>query len=436
MEALRRDPLGTLSRAAVRGDVVRLRFLRAEILFISHPDHIRHVLQDAHRNYSKATLAYSRTRSLLGRGLFTSDGEAWRRQRRLMQPAFQRDRLAGFAPVMAEAARALAAAWEARVDGPVFDAAPDMTRIAMEVASRALLGADVGEDVERVAVAVTEALAFLGHRLHALVELPLWLPTAENRRYQAVLATLEELVQRIIQGRRQGRRGRAAPAETSDLLSLLMEARDETGQGMSDTQLRDEVMTIFLAGHETTATTLSWALALLGQHPAVEEALGRELAAVLGGRDPALEDLERLVYTRMVLEETMRLYPPVWAMTRRALEDDRLGDYPVPAGTVVMFSPYVTQRLPGLWERPDEFVPERFEPGRMAALPRFAYFPFLGGPRQCIGNGFAMMEMQLVLGTLLQRYRVRLGSAEMPAPEAYVTLRPRGGVPVGIARRR
>jgi cytochrome P450 len=399
MPAMRADPLGMLVAAARAGEVVRMRFLHLHLLFFTEPDDIRYILVDNAKNFTKETVLYVRARSLLGNGLFTANGAAWRDQRRLMQPAFHKQRIAAFATTMARAAVEMADAWRAHAEsGRPFDVSAEMTRVTMQIVSRTLFGGEVAGKVERVADAVSVASEMLTERMRRVFDLPLWLPTADNRRYANAIRTLDGVVYEII-----ARRRRDAKAH-DDLLAMLLEARDEvTGRGMSDAQLRDEVMTIFLAGHETTATALTWVWALVAGAPAVEEKLHAELRRVLPDREPGLAEFEQLTYTRMVIED-------------------------------VMLSPYVTHRLPSVWERPDAFDPERFHPDRAASLPRFGDFPFLGGPRQCIGNGVAMMEAVLILATLARRYRLALAPGHAPEVEPHLTLRPRGGMPMVAAR--
>lgn len=254
---------------------------------------------------------------------------------------------------------------------------------------------------------------------------PLSVPTPRNRRINAAIHTLDAIVQGLIQERRQ------RAIERGDVLSLLLLARDEeTGQGMSDQQVRDEVMTLLFAGHETTSNLLAWTWFLLATHPEVEQRLQAELDAVLGGRLPTVEDLAHLPYGHRVLEETLRLYPPAWSLARKALVDDKVGGYVLPASTIILMSPYVTHRHPAFWEEPERFDPDRFTPERVAVRPRYAYFPFGGGPRQCIGNTFALMEAHLILATVAQRYRLRLVPDHPVEPQALLTLRPRDGLPM------
>ena len=421
---MRGDRLGFLLRAAREGDVVRLRFGPFVAHLLTHPDQIRAVLADRARAFGKHTRGFRALRLLLGNGLLTSEGEFWLRQRRIAQPSFHRDRIAGFAQAMTraadDAASRLLAAGER---GGRVDASAEMMRLTLRIVGETLLGADVSGESDRVGQALAYLLEDTNRRINLMLDIPLSWPLPRNRRYLASRGELDGIVRGLIEARRRARE----PA--ADLLSMLMEARDdETGQGMDDEQLRDEVMTMFLAGHETTANALSWTLALLSSHPWVEARLRDELAGVLGGRAPTLDDLPKLRLGRMVLKESMRLYPPAWMIGRAPVQDELVAGFRLPKDSLVFVSPYVTHRHPAFWDNPEGFDPERFTPEREAARPKFAYFPFGGGPRQCIGSGFAQMEAELLLATLLSRCRFALVPGHPVEPEPLVTLRPRHGL--------
>jgi cytochrome P450 len=430
LRLLMRSPPRFLLRSCVEhGDVVRLHFgnplRRMTAHLISAPDDVRRVLQDQHRTYSKRTRGIEKLRIFLGNGLLTSEGDFWLRQRRIAQPAFHRDRIASFGGAMTRAAGdMLERRWaQQAASGQPFDVATEMMRLTLRVVSETLFGADVSGDADAVGEAVGQLLHEAMRVIEAWVDLPMTLPTPGNRRLQAAMATVDEVVMRVIAERRRA----ADPG--SDLLAMLMRARDEeTGESMSDRQLRDEVVTMFLAGHETTANALSWALYLLAMHPGEARKLRVELREVLGGRPPTIEDVPRLVQTRAVIQETMRLYPPAWITTRRVEQEDMLGGYRVPAESVVFVSPYVIHRSPRLWKNPEGFDPDRFLPERAASIPRLAYLPFGAGPRQCIGNGFAMLEAQLILATIVQRAELELVPGRVVEVEPVVTLRPKGGL--------
>ena len=417
-----RDPLATLTRAAREGgDVVRLALGSERFYLLSHPDHVRHVLQDNNKNYVKG---YGKVSVLLGNGLVLSEGSFWRRQRRLMQPAFHRERLAGFAEAMTDETSRMLDGWEAPAsEGRALDVALEMTLLAQRIIVRTMFGAGVGEEGATIARAFDTALAGIDTRF----VVPLWvsrLPLPANRRFEKALATIDGAVRRIIAGRR-----RAGLGGGDDLLGMLMEARDaETGETMSEGQIRDEVTTIYLAGHETTAVTLAWTWFLLSKNPAVARGVREEVSRVLGGRTPGMGDVPNLTYTRAVVDEVLRLYPAAWMISRSAVGDDEVGGYRVPAGLTVFLSPYVTHRRPELWPNPEGFDPERFAPEGADGRPRFAYFPFGGGPRLCIGNNFALMEATLVIAMTMQRYRLDLVPGQTVEAKPRGTLRPRPAV--------
>jgi cytochrome P450 len=432
LPSIQRDPLSTfLKGRAEYGDVVRYRGGIWYAYLVSHPDYIKHILQDNNQNYRKG-FSYQVLKPVLGQGLLTNEGESWLTQRRLAQPAFHRARIERISSVMIDSIERMVQRWDQRVDpdAPV-DVLPEMTRLTLEIVSRTLLGVELGQEADDVGQAVRELQGHVNYQATHLFSLPEKYPTPRNRRFHRWRALLDTIVYRVIDQHRS-RRG-----DGDDLMSMLLHARDEdTGESMSDPQLRDEVMTIFLAGHETTANALTWTWFLLSQHPEAEDRLQCELDSVLAGRTPQYADLANLPYTRMVLEESLRLYPPAWAVGRFAAAEDALGGYRIPAGAQVVMSQYVTHRHPEFWDRPDEFEPERFTPERSAGRPRFAYFPFGGGPRMCIGADFAMIEAQLALAAVAQRYRLRLLGGHHVEPEALITLRPRHGMPMRLEQRR
>jgi cytochrome P450 len=422
LPAVRRDPTGVFTAAAARyGEVVFFRIGPRRGYLLTNPSDVRHVLQDNARNYRKSPL-YEKLRIFLGNGLLTSEGEFWLRQRRIAQPAFHRQKIAALADVMTGAACEVAAQWApVAASGGVLDVEDEMMRLTRTVVLRALLGADLGP----YAAGIDDAWAVINQHIGE----SFWsfgfgdrLPTARRRRFEAARALLQAAVDHVIAERRR----RPGP---DDLLSMLMSARDEeTGEGMTDEQLRVEVTTFLLAGQETTALALTWTWYLLSQHPHARERLEAELDGVLQGRPPGYADLAQLPYTRMVLDEALRLYPPAWGFSRQALGDDRLGGYHLPRGWLAFVLPYVLHRLPAFWPDPDRFDPERFTPERSAERPKFVYLPFGAGPRQCIGNHFALIEAQLVLATLAQSYRLTLEPGHQVEPWPLITLRPRFGL--------
>ena len=432
MATARKDLLGfLLVNAQQYGDVVRYQFGPGRFCahHLVHPDHIKYVLQEHNQNYWKG-VPVSMVKVLIGQGLFTSEGDFWRRQRRLAQPAFHRERIAGFVRIMTDGTAKLIERWQPQQQsGDPIDVADEMMRVTLGIVGQALFSQDLAGDATDVGRAMYVALEHVTHRATHFVPLPLAIPTARNLRFLKARRVLDALVYRVISERR--RAGMRAAAV--DLLDMFLQARDaDTGEGMSDQQLRDEVMTFVLAGHETTAVTLAWAWYLLSQHSTVEDRLRAEVRDVLGTRTPTMDDVPRLPYARAVIEETMRLYPAVSMISRQSYGEDEIGGYHIPANTVIMMSPYVTHRNPTWWERPDEFDPERFMPGRENGRPRFAYFPFSGGPRLCIGNEFALTEAQLILAMVLQRYRLQLVPGHPVEPEVRLTLRPRYGIKMTV----
>ena len=426
MPRFRRDPLRTFTNLARQfGDVVRMKGLWTAYQF-SHPRDIEHILQTNHRNYHKSKF-YAEGRSSVGNGLLLSEGDFWRRQRRLAQPAFHRQRIAGFAKVMADATEAMLEEWRPSARrGEPLNISAEMMRLTLSIVGSALFSTDLSRDTDTIGRSLAVAREHLIRRMWQPVRLPISIPTRRNRNYLRAIRAADAVIYGMIAERR---RRPADAADTDDLLTMLMRARDEeTGEAMSDKQLRDEAMTIMVAGHETTALALSWAWYLLSQHAEVERKLHAELAATLDGRAPTFEDIPELKYTTMIIEEAMRLYPPAWVIARRAVNDDCVGGYRIEANSEVILLPYVTHRHPDFWENAEEFEPARFSPERSEGRPRYAYFPFGGGPRQCIGNNFAMMEATLVLATVAQKYRLRLVPGHPVEPEPSVTLHARHGI--------
>jgi cytochrome P450 len=422
-----RDPLQFLTDLTrTYGDIAFVRFLVWPIYVVNHPDFIKQVLQEHHRSYNKDNVDYRLLRPLLGKGLLTNDGAPWLHQRRLIQPTFHRQRLAAFGSLMTEATEAMLERWERCAErGEVLDVAAEMMRLTLRIIGQALFSLDLSEEATTVGQALRSANDYLRAPFP-----PLFVPTPRNRRLQAALRRLDALVYDLIATRWQSQQ------DPPDLLSVLLAVRDEeTGEGMDDRQVRDEVVTLLLAGHETTAVALCWTWYLLAQHQECEQLLHAEVDAVLGGRLPTVEDLPRLPYCRMVIKEALRLYPPAWSFSRNAVAQDELGGYAIAPGSMILLCPYTTHRHPALWEQPEAFDPLRFTPERVAARPHYAYFPFGGGPRLCVGLAFAMMEAHLILATVAQRFRLRLGTEVRIDPEPLVTLRPRGGLPMLLAPR-
>jgi cytochrome P450 len=411
------------------GDVVRMRSLPTFYWYlIAHPEGVEHVLQTHQQNYRKGKLFTKPLSMLVGEGLLTSEGDFWRRQRRLAQPAFHRQRILALGETMTAAAEEMSRRWRGfEKSGEQFDVAMEMTHLTLQIAGRTLFGVDLGGEAGKVGSALRIAFEHLNYRMSYPWALPEALPTRRNRRFLRARRALDEVVYSIIRERRE------RATDTGDLLSMLLMARDEeTGEGMSDEQLRDEVLTILIAGHETGAAALAWVWYLLAGHSEVEQKLHAELERVLGGRTPTIEDLPSLPYTKMIFDEVLRLYPPAWGLPRQSIDEDEIGGRRIPAKSILVVSQYVTQRHPDFWDNPDKFEPERFTPERVAARPRFAYYPFGGGARQCIGSNFALMEAQLAVATLAQHFRPRLSAGRVIDPDPTFTLRPRGGVVVTL----
>jgi cytochrome P450 len=430
-EALR-DPLSLFLESRARyGDVVRFEFGPFEYYLVNDPEVVRHVLVDNAKAYTKSR-NYLGLRHVLGQGLLTSEGEAWRRQRKLAQPAFHRDRLAGFARQMARSTRDLLRRWD---EGDVREACihREMMRLTFRIVGLTLFSSDVDGDAKEVGEALDVAMKWANDYAEAMVPIPPFVPTPANVRFKRAMKTLDDVVFRIIAERR--RLAAAGGGTGDDLLGMLMDARGESGEErMSDRQLRDEVITMVLAGHETTANLLAWSFELLSKHPDVERRVREEAVRVLGDRDPELEDTRSLEYTRRVLDEALRLRPPAWMFERQAIEPDRLGGFDVKRGSIVGLCPYVLHRHPGHWENPEGFDPDRFLPARAERRARYAYLPFGGGPRFCIGNHFALMEAQIILAMIVRERRVELDPAHRVELDPVITLRPKHGLRVSLRR--
>lgn len=410
------NPLQVLVDAANQyGDIVCLDPNDHRIYLVTHPDFVKHVLQDNYRNYRRDADSF---KLLAGNGLIVSEGDFWLRQRRLMQPAFHRQQIAALASTMTEVTAVTLERWRTVAEqGEPLDILAEMMNLTLTIIVKTMFGGDVDAEVEAAANALAIGQEYLYQQG--------WDYQGEQaasgeERFREAMDTLDRMVYRLIDERRQsGQTGH-------DLLSMLLQARDEeTGEGMSEKQVRDEIVTIFGAGRDTTAIALAWTWYLLDQHPEVERKLQAELVAVLGGRTPTFADLPHLLYTRQVFEEVLRLYPPGWMTARLSLGEDEIGGYTIPANSEIFLSPYVTQRRPDLWENPDTFDPERFTPEHVASRPRFAYFPFGGGPRVCIGNSFAAVEAQLIIPMVAQAYRLNLFPGCQVEPQALITLQPK-----------
>lgn len=398
------------------GDIVYFKLLGSDYYLINNPADIEHAL--AHQAQALLRDEYTETlERTLGHGLLTSEGELWKRQRKLMAQAFTPRRIRDYGETMVEVTdRSLS--WR---DGEIINLHAEMGRITMAVVAAVLFGAAITPaQVEVVAATMHTLNEFYANSPEALLMLPRWVPTPLNRRVNAAVAALDEVVFSIISARRRGGEPR------HDLLDTLLAAQDDGGQGMSDEQLRDEVTTLFLAGHETTALALAHTLYLLAKHPEIERRLVAELDELLGGRLPTVEDAPKLRYTRQVIEESMRLYPPAWTTGREVGREIEIGGYRIPVGAQLLISQWVVHRDPRFFPDPEAFDPDRWSPERARQLPRYAYFPFGGGPRVCIGNHFAMLEATLLLAVLVQRHHFELLPGQRLSFVPSVTLRQKG----------
>lgn len=425
LRALNQSPLEMFTELARHGDIVGIRVVNFRNIFINHPDLIEEVLVGHPRRYFKGRVLRA-NRHVFGEGLLTSEGDFWLRQRRLVQPAFHRARVVAYAETMVEYTQRIIEGWRA---GEERDVHQEMMRLTLQIVAKTLFNADVARDTQDVGKSL-ELLLELGANFRRTLFVPHWVPTPTNLRIKREIAFIESILYRIISERR------TSGHDAGDLLSMLLRAQDEDGSRMTDKQLRDETITLFLAGHETTASSLSWTWWLLAQNPAAEAKLHAELDEILGGRAPSMDDLARLPYTANVITESTRLYPPAWGLARIAVEDHELGGYPVKKGMGVAMAQWVVHRDTRWYDTPEEFRPERWDGDFAKRIPRFAYFPFGGGPRQCIGNAFALMEATLILATIAQKYRMHLVPEHPVVPLASITLRPRYGVRVVLESRK
>lgn len=418
------------------GRAAHYRILRNDVVLFNDPADIAEVLIDKAAFFGKDR-TQKRMKILLGEGMITSDGEKHRRGRRIAAPAFHRRRIEGYAGQIVDLAAEMREEWKPGVE---FDISAEMMRLALQVVARTLFDTEVTPEIHEI----NDQVNIIMDLYHFLVTLPraellLNSPLPKMRRFRVAKRRLDEVVDGMIRSRLAEAGARAGSADHGDLLSMLVAARDDeaggSGHRLTSEELRDQVLTLFLAGFETVANALSWTWLLLGQNPDAERRLSEEINAVLGGRLPTLEDMPRLEYTGMVLSESMRMYPPAWAMGREVLEDVSIGPYRLRKGTMVFFSQYIVQRDPRWFPEPERFMPERFTPAAKAGRPRFAYFPFGGGGRQCIGESFAWMEATLALVTLAQRWRVQLVEGQKVELQPKITLRPKNGIWVRMMRR-
>lgn len=429
------DPLGFLSDCTHQyGDIIRFRFGPIVSYLLNHPDYIEEVLATKNSQFFRdLNLKRDGGELLFGNGLLTSYGDFWRRQRRLMQPAFHRERIAAYADVMVTYTTRMLATWQ---PGEIRDVYQEMMYLTLAIVAKTLFDADMMGEIEEIYTLLEGVMQHYNQNqgsnallLILISLLPKWLPTPHKLRFRKAVQRLDEIVHNIIQ------QHRTSGKDMGDLLSMLLHIQDNDGSQMTDQQLRDEVMNLLLAGHETTANALSWTWMLLSQNPEVQTKLQEELQAVLGGRVPTMTDLPQLRYTERVVLESMRLYPPVWAITRQALQDCEIGGYPIPAGTNVFMSQWVMHRDFRYFDNPEEFNPDRWADDLSKRLPTYAYFPFGGGPRVCIGKSFAMMEAVLVVATITQKFQLALMPKHPIVLQPSITLSPKHGIKMVLIKR-
>lgn len=428
LTAFRDHPLDLVVRATQFGDLVRWRFGWMWFYQANHPDMIHEILVKRAASFHKTPRIKQVLGAVLGEGLLTSDGDDWRSHRRLVQPAFHSSRIEGYGEVMTAYTLTMMRDW---TTGGEVDMRHEMMRLTLGIVAKTLFDADLEGDLsERVGQAVTIVQEHGNEQFRRLLTLPRWVPTAGNRRSEAAVADLDSILSEIIRARRRSGEDRG------DLLSMLLLARDEEGgEGLTDEQVRDEAMTLFLAGHETTAVALTWTWVLLAQHPEVRHQLEDEVDSLLQGRQPVVDDLPNLPYTQQVIQEAMRLYPPAWTFGRQAIEPVDIGPYHLESGSVVLISPYAVHRQPEFFPAAETFDPDRFSSDSQAELPRYAYIPFGGGPRICIGNNFAMQEARLILAAMVQKVRLALIPGTDLTPDPLITLRPKHPIMMRLTRR-
>ncbi len=423
-----RDFIGWLEKHQRElGNIFYAPLKKQGLVVLSEPAYVRYVLQENNRNYYKS-FGYEILQLFLGNGLLTSDGDFWLRQRRLAQPAFHRRRLAGLVHFMSEETAGLAQNWKAAAQhGESIDLLHEMMEVTMKIVARALFSANVNHHIPTISHNLERLNNFAMTRIKSPIRPPMWMPTLRNLVFRQTSEEINDVLFQIIEDRRQD------PNPPDDLLTMLMEVKDEeTGEQMNNQQLRDECMTIFVAGHETTALGMTWLFTELARNPEVWDRLQAELKEVLDGRTPTLEDIPNLKYTRMVVDETLRLYPPGWIIGRKNIKEDHIGGYDIPEDTNVLMFTYGIHRRPDLWERPLDFWPGRWETEQVKQLPRMAYLPFGGGPRLCIGNNFALMEMVIMVAGLAQAARPQLLNEEEIELQPLITLRPKHTISVKL----
>jgi cytochrome P450 len=420
------DMLGLFTRTAREyGGIAQFKLLNKSYLLVTNPDYVKYILQDNYKNYIRGR-SVETGRVLLGNGLPLTDGDFWLRERRMLQPAFHRERLGKLVDTVTTVIDTFMQDWSGKAkQAQILDVDDEMMRLTLTAIIKSMFSSPIDDKIPSLSHAFQAASRFMLWRSQQMIQLPLSVPLPRHVEYNRALKVLNETIYPLIAD------GRKHPKD--DLLGMMLEMRDaETGEGLSDQQARDEVVTIFFAGHETTAAALAWGFYLLSQHPEVEERVRLELKRVLNGRKPTFADLPRLTYMQQVINEVLRLYPAAYLFAREAIVEDVLDGYPIPANTLIFISPFVGHRDPKYWPDPDRFVPERFTPEQAASRPRHVYYPFGEGPHVCIGNSFAVMEMQLILAMALQRFRLRLVPDQQIALNPEATLRPKYGIKMTV----
>jgi cytochrome P450 len=410
------------------GDIVHFRG-PLKINLLVHPDYVQRVLRDNYKNYPRPKFVADKLKSIVGEGLVAAEGDVWQRARKMAQPAFDPEIVNSFDPTFVANTARLLDEWEGHAArGEVIDAKSEMMHLTLANLANTTFHADLGAEIPKIEPKVAFTLQHTHKRLTSPID-PQRLPLPSSRRFDATLASLNEIIYRLIRERR------AASDDAKDLVSTLIAQRDEaTGGTLTDEQLRDEIIGFFIAGHETVSSAMSWTWYLLSLNPECWRRLRDEVDQVLGGRAPTVEDVQKLTYTQNVLLESMRMYPPIFVLMRYALEDDLMGEYRVPAGSNVVLCAYVTHRHPDFWDNPEGFDPDRFLPERAAGIHRMAYFPFSGGPRKCIGNTMAMLQMPIILAMATQRFRLNLVPGQKVIPEPAISLRPQDPLLMTIER--
>jgi cytochrome P450 len=410
------------------GDIVQYKLGPHKTVMITHPDYIKHVLQENYNNYKKDYF-YEDLKLVLGQGLVTSEGEFWRQQRKLVQPGFHRNQISRFAGIMVDQCDRMLESWSREVTNK-FDLVEEMKKLTMSIVSLALFNTDLSHEANKLGIAINDSINFINGKMESFIKLPQWFPTPKSTEFNRNFTIVKNTIMEMIAERRK------SPNQTPDLLDMLMAAQDEeTGVGMSDQQLFDEIMTLFLAGHETTAHGLVWTIYLLDKYPEMEANLFEELGQFPVAFHPELKDLPDLSYTTATIKESMRMLPPVWGIGREAVHDDLIGGYSIPHGMTVFIPIYQMHYHPEYWTEPEVFNPERFLDEELEKKNRWVYLPFGGGPRQCIGNNFAIMEMQIVVAMIMRQFKLELISAENIQLNPGVTLRPEEAVLMKIKTR-